>query len=268
MTIRGYIKGRRRHFELILNGYKTKDRMRLSMSFILSLLPKRFPNRLMILNRTIGNVIISSMNKLFSVYGLDGVLIADKSFENDISHWFKLNKDFSFVDIGANIGRYSILLSKKTNRFVYAFEPCKKTFNHLQKNIVLNKALNVISFNFGLSNMNKTTLLNITDYSGRNSIVLKKDIAKKRESINVKRFDDLIEKYYIHNIGLIKIDVEGYEWYVLNGMKKTLIEQKPRLIIEVIKENEKLVFDFLTKIGYQIIEHIDNDILAVHGDLT
>ena len=73
----------------------------------------------------------------------------------------------------------------------------------------------------------------------------------KEFSVTMRKIDSL----NIENIGLIKIDVEGFEMDVLRGAEKTIRIQKPTLIIEneiVHTDDPFEVFDFMKKIGYQI----------------
>ena len=65
-----------------------------------------------------------------------------------------LKPGMCFVDAGANIGLYAVMASILTGPtgYVYAFEPGKKTFDRLQRNLLLNDCQNVIANNLALAN--------------------------------------------------------------------------------------------------------------------
>ena len=66
----------------------------------------------------------------------------------------------NILDMGANIGIWSILLSKKFEKSnIYAFEPIKKTYDLLQKNIDLNNVKNVKIYNYGIYSAEGTYIL-------------------------------------------------------------------------------------------------------------
>lgn len=68
-----------------------------------------------------------------------------------------LENNMTIFDIGANIGWYSINISKQyPQAHIFAFEPIPKTFDNLNENISLNEISNVSPFNFGFSDKDST----------------------------------------------------------------------------------------------------------------
>lgn len=144
-----------------------------------------------------------------------------------------INKDKSIVDVGANIGFFSLMLIKELgfNGDAYLFEPvpylakfCKKTFKGKENKIHI--------YNFGLGDDNVTNTIYISkdDNIGWNTLVKEKVRTPMETSeIAIKKFDDL----GIENLGFIKIDVEGYEHKVIRGMMDTIKKYSPVLMIEV-----------------------------------
>lgn len=137
-----------------------------------------------------------------------------------------------FVDIGANIGTYSIIAAKE-GLLTIAFEPTLSNFNSLLKNIELNKFKHLIKpFRFGLGTSNTEIEFNINPIkpgaSGVNPI--KKN--GQKEIVTIKKFDELqIEEIKTSKNVLVKIDVEGMELDVLNGMKDFIKSTKHLSII-------------------------------------
>ena len=129
----------------------------------------------------------------------------------------KINSDI-LIDIGANIGFYSILSSGRFGQ-IYSFEPNDRNFKLLKKNIKNNKLNNIQVLNFGLGETffvllgNSNTKGELFQTSG---FAISKN-NKKGESVLIKKGDDVLQ---LKNTTLtIKIDVEGFEFFVLNGLK-------------------------------------------------
>jgi hypothetical protein len=85
----------------------------------------------------------------------------------------------------------------------------------------------------------------------------------KELSINGISFDEYIEKIPLKKINLIKIDVEGAEYKVLNGMKKTIAKYKPIIFCEIgfgkslhPNWNEEVeIFEWIFNNGYKRIDY-------------
>jgi len=176
------------------------------------------------------------------------------------------NKDeiTHFLDIGANIGYYSLYFKKINN--IFAFEPNKKNFLRLKENNELNN-LNIKMYNFGLSNTNSDSEIWYTnkDKMGGSAIYEKndpelnkynyKDIIK--EKILTKKLDDIID---INNSKiLIKIDVERHEKKVLEGMNKMIKQNNIIMQIEIGYDQKNEVFSYLNKLNLKWINTIRHD---------
>lgn len=176
-----------------------------------------------------------------------------------------LRKGDVFLDIGSNIGLYSLVAAKIIGYEgkIYAFEPTPSTYKRLLENISLNNFSNINAYNIGLSNK-ESTLDFYTQNDGHdawNSFVRLTQFTNENNAIQVKveTLDSLIQEYKIENISLIKIDVEGWEKYVLEGCIKLLEkENSPVFLIEFTETNAfdagyyiGEIFDFMQKYGYE-----------------
>lgn len=132
-----------------------------------------------------------------------------------------LKPNSSFVDIGAHYGIYSLLAAKKVKNIkVYAVEPVDENFKILSKNIKLNKVKNIKIYQYAISNQVGLKEFNITeasDSAGFYDHPLTKTI--KKIIIPTHTIDNLFKN---KKIDFIKIDTEGNEIKVLEGMKSTL----------------------------------------------
>jgi FkbM family methyltransferase len=126
-----------------------------------------------------------------------------------------LNDTDTFLDVGANVGHYTLLASVIKNTHVIAIEPIHATFNRLKCNIEINAVQNLVnSFNIGLSD--KEGELTFSANLHTTNRVINNGLGVK---VRVKTIDDLCQDKVIN---AIKIDVEGFEWFVLNGAKEIL----------------------------------------------
>lgn len=168
--------------------------------------------------------------------------------EPEVAQYFQVEEEKSFVDIGANIGFYTRMIAQRGNS-VLAFEPSPRTYARLCENV---KTLqNVEVFNFALGDEN-TDEKSFCVYA--NSPIdgfIPDDSEKCIEHVKVKV--RTIDSFRLTNVGLIKIDTEGYEYPILKGAMKTLRRDKPRLIIEMhepLWRNDNLIVSLLHQLGY------------------
>ena len=170
----------------------------------------------------------------------------------------------TFFDIGANIGLYTLHASKiiGNNGKVFAFEPTLGTFERLKQNIHLNELSNVKYYNIGLSNQKTILDLYVSNdgHDAWNSFALT-DFLKESDTIKVEV--DTIDTFIIENkigkIDLIKLDVEGWEKYVLQGASELLSrDDSPVMMVEFTETNAFAagyylgeVYDFIEDFGYR-----------------
>lgn len=148
------------------------------------------------------------------------------------------------VDIGANIGCHTITMVLNS-KYVLAFEPQDHIHKCLQKTIgelveTRNSGDNYVISDYvlGADNGNITF---IEDGTGRSRVLTDEFKYKKslwKQSIKEVRPLDHFTQGMI--CGLIKIDVEGHEFEVLEGAKKTIMRDKPVIFIEVLDQISKL----------------------------
>lgn len=140
-----------------------------------------------------------------------------------------------FLDVGANIGNHSLFMSKHTS-VVHAFEPYKPARNSLKNKITLNQIKNIIVHPVGLSNKKETIPFYPPNISNLGTGSFEKeyydDNKQTAVSLEVVIGDEEIYKHNIHDISLIKIDVEGHECRVIEGLRHTLESNRPVVIFE------------------------------------
>ncbi len=159
-----------------------------------------------------------------------------------------LREEDYFVDVGANIGSFSVLSSAVCGCKTTAIEPIEESFKLLQKNIKINNVKNkVIPLNIGMAD--KAGKLNFTLTKGQNN-----KVASQNDNNSISVITNTLDNVCRSVPALLKIDVEGFETKVLQGAKSTL--QEPGLkavIIEMMGLGTQYGFDE-SKIHNQLID--------------
>src|SRR4051812_13590363 len=142
-----------------------------------------------------------------------------------------LRRGEGFLDVGANVGSYTVLAAGGAGALVTSVEPIPSTFAHLQRNVALNGLSGtVIAWQCGLSD-SVGTLRFTADLDAVNHVLRDGERGAAVE-VDVRTLDDLVGT----NVpALVKIDVEGYERPVLMGATRTLAD--PRLHAVVMETN-------------------------------
>ncbi len=164
------------------------------------------------------------------------------------------------VDVGANIGYYTILLADKVgkNGKVYTFEPDKTNFEILVKNIKENNLKNVVAINAAVGKKEGELKLHKSEENFGDHKLYGND--KDVEEVKIVNLD----KYFGNEkIDLLKIDTQGWEPEVIEGAKELIEKNKPVMFLEYspasykqAKLNGKKMMNFLRKI-YKKIWWID-----------
>jgi FkbM family methyltransferase len=141
------------------------------------------------------------------------------------------------LDIGANIGWYSLALAKNISSDItfFAFEPEPLNFSLLQQNQAQNKTTNLILENKAISDKTGHSILFLyhPKNSGRHSLLDINPQTKKSVSVETTRLDDFLsnKKIDVQRVKFIKIDIEGYEFFALkSGIE--LMKVLPYMFIE------------------------------------
>lgn len=169
------------------------------------------------------------------------------------------------VDIGANIGFFTLLFSKLVGNSgkVYSFEPELTNFHLLKKNIEINNCKNVKLINKAVSNKTGKLLLNLSEKGcGMHYLT---DIQKEKNTIQVDviTLDDFF-KNLKNEVDFIKIDAEGSELNAIKGMNMILENNlKIKLIVEfnleILKRSQIYPKDFLLYLESKNLDLFDLD---------
>jgi FkbM family methyltransferase len=142
------------------------------------------------------------------------------------------------IDIGANMGWYSINIAKKyPDSKIYAFEPIPKTYHYLAENISLNNIQNIEACPFGLSNEKNDLTFYFYPEGGVNASIANVSEREDVELINchVEKLDDFVDQKKI-KIDFIKCDVEGAELFAFKGGIESIKRDKPIVFTEMLRK--------------------------------
>lgn len=165
---------------------------------------------------------------------------------------FELNKFKGkiVVDAGAHVGLYSLLASVFAKKVV-AIEPHPVNFRILEANIVMNDIQNIVTINKAL--WHEETILDL--YEGENtaghSLLLKE---KESFSVNTITLKDIIEKF--GKIDLLKVDIEGSEFKVLERLEGSDYKNVKNIVTEVHSKYGDInhLINSLAKSGFNVKE--------------
>jgi FkbM family methyltransferase len=193
--------------------------------------------------------------------------------EDEIIEHFSPKQGDIVVDVGAHIGRYTIIASKRVgaNGKVIAIEAHPGNYEMLNRNIKLNGLTNVTTLNYAVYSKESKIKLYVPDeefgYTMHHSIMfsylspkysLKGKENEKFIEVNANTLDNLLQKNGIsREVNWIKIDVEGAEFEVLKGATEILSNSKDIcLLIEVHNPYDtnhyKQIIDFLKHYNFKI----------------
>jgi FkbM family methyltransferase len=155
---------------------------------------------------------------------------------------FKVTQsNFIVFDVGANIGFVTLNFAKCCNNgFVYSFEPDSRTFKSLQANLKENNYKNIASYQVALGARTEKMLLSRMERTnpGANRILPQHPPHQyDQEWVDVEPLDLIADRLSIPRVDLIKIDVEGFELFVLKGAENLIRKYKPILFVELAEVN-------------------------------
>ena len=227
---------------------RIRDKPRILICVILDLCPKTVPifssfNGLIRLaqHELLKKVIINSYGDRFYLQDSESIKIVSPEYEFFVKKYLLLYEGSIFLDVGANIGKYTISAAKTVgpNGLVIAIEPDPENFATLIKNIALNNLKNVHALNLAAWNQKDKLKLFIDSEKGGSST--KTNFKLGYFTVQAISLDEIIHKLNIKRVDCVKIDVEGAELEVLQGFIDTMNEYGPSIITEIMESDNKRI---------------------------
>lgn len=168
---------------------------------------------------------------------------------------FLRDQDFSILDVGANVGNWSFTAAGLfSNSKIYAFEMIDEFIEVLNERAT---GTTIQPVPYGLSDEN--TELTVFARGGGGQMIAHPEHPKvsKPKTAQFRVGDEVIQSFNVRNVQIVKIDVEGHEMNVLNGLKNTINTHRPIFIqfeysscYILHKRFLKEVYDFFVSSGY------------------
>jgi FkbM family methyltransferase len=144
------------------------------------------------------------------------------------------------VDVGANVGTHSMFMSQHASKVV-AVEPWPEAVLRLEEHLKINNISNVLIRPVGYSDNTATLPYHIPPEFNQGWGTFSKTYASDKYSgkeqgvieLPLLRGDDDLESTDLEGVGLIKVDIEGYEKSAFHGLKKTMDRDRPAVIFEL-----------------------------------
>lgn len=136
-----------------------------------------------------------------------------------------------FVDVGANLGYYSLIASPVMgcSASIFAFEPEPKNFTVFEKNIIDNQLNNIVAVNAGLGEKDESLKMFLSDDNYGDHQIYDAGLDRNSIDIDIVSGDRFLKEKGISRIDVIKMDTQGAEQFVVNGLEETLRNSLPNL---------------------------------------
>lgn len=158
--------------------------------------------------------------------GVGRAIFVERGYERSETDFLKtkLRTGMSVVDIGANLGYYTVLASRIVGNSgrVLAIEPDAHNFALLDHNIRCNGLTNVTAINAALGPSKGTTKLHCSANNFGDHRAYASDEDRESVEVTVLTLDDILTQHEIEQVDLLKMDVQGYEESVVHGMRESL----------------------------------------------
>jgi FkbM family methyltransferase len=200
-------------------------------------------------------------------------------WEPNLTHWIRrrLAPGETFIDVGANLGYYSLLASRLVGDSgrVVAIEALPAIFSTLQRNLAENRASNVRAVNQAAWDREQkiTIYTNPETLPGQTTVSpvwAEKFHLDAQSEVAAAPLSVILQSAEIKSARLIKIDVEGAEWQVLAGMKPVMTDCRDdleimtevnRRALEAHGQSPQDVLDFFRQWGFNAYR-VENDYLV------
>jgi FkbM family methyltransferase len=140
------------------------------------------------------------------------------------------------LDVGANIGYYPLVTRRAigSSGRLLGFEPAPDVFEILKRNLQMAGTTNVEVFPWAIGAKTELAQFHLSEVPNWGSLIRDETLLPTRSiDVEVKRIDDIVQRFPGFHPTVLRMDVEGGELMVLRGAEDTLREFRPTLFIEV-----------------------------------
>lgn len=221
-----------------------------------------------IVSRPVFDVVIENHDgKFLCRKGTDDARFAAEGYEYPLQKYFDEITQGVFVDVGSNIGKYTIKVARQmgTNGRVISIEPESSNFEMLKANVELNGLSNTTLLNVACWNKNERLKLCFgPGFKGTGGHSVKHHRTEDFIEVTALKLDDILKDLHIEDVNFIKIDAEGADGEVLEGAEETLARNPHlKIIFEATnKNNLTKCEEVLRKHGFAIVPIVKGNYYA------
>jgi FkbM family methyltransferase len=165
---------------------------------------------------------------------------------------YPIVKNTVVLDVGANIGLFSLFAAFSGARRVYAFEPNREAYQYILENIRQNNLQDVIiAYNYAVTSRSHEVVAIPRVASPMNRIIYGRALIDEYESVNTISVDDIVSNDDISHVDLLKMDCEGSEYDILAGMSESAFSRIDRIIVEYHDGKPEEIDDNLKRHGFK-----------------
>ena len=189
-------------------------------------------------------------------------------YEIDIlERWLPIIKEAKYIfDIGANLGNHSVYWGKRIpNAIIFSYEPYADNYQLLEKNIEDNHLKNVVVINKAIGRHNGYVVVKEFDKNNYGGTVFEES-EEQDSSVLMASVDDEMLTLGIPQIDFVKIDTEGFEIDVLQGMRATIQKHHPAIWVECSEDSICQIANQLKADGYTLYDLNGANVFFVWGN--
>lgn len=145
------------------------------------------------------------------------------------------NAALVYMDVGANAGNHTLFMSRLADR-VLAFEPFERVRRQMEENLALNEVRNVTVFPFALSHANQALPFYAAEESNLGASSFAEHHRKGSRCLGDMQLrigDEVLAEAGVASVNILKVDVEGFEKPVLEGLSATITRSRPLMVVEL-----------------------------------
>ncbi len=189
----------------------------------------------------------------FLLYDL-GILKNDSRFKYHYGIRKLISSDDTVLDIGANLGYFSVLFSRLNKKGkLYAIEPIPLFYNRLKS--ILSKYTHATAIHTAFGEKEGTLYMVMPEQKGTlrtglPHVIDPSELGKHMNPIEVPVLNASAFLAPFDRLDYIKCDIEGYEWVVFNAIKAEISRLRPLVQIEISEQNIPLFLAYFSELGY------------------
>ena len=166
---------------------------------------------------------------------------------------FDIKENDLIIDVGGHVGYFTIYAAKKAkNGKIITFEPSKESFNVLKNNLKINNIQNVIIENVGVGAKSGTAILNVDMTHGIGNSIFYSSKNSEKEDIRITTIPEIVKKYKIESIDLLKLDCEGAEFEIILNMPSAILNITKKISMELHEIENFDIEKFLAKNNFLV----------------